>query len=41
MIAYFQAHFDDDIVMELSQQWRKESKSHENNTESDFEIKEK
>ena len=40
MTAYLQTHFDEDIAVELSQQWKKECESHESNAKSDFEKKE-
>ena len=40
MTAYLQTQFDEDIVMELSRQWKKECESHESNTKCDFRKKE-
>ena len=40
MTAYLQTQFDEDIVMELSRQWKKECESHESNTKYDFRKKE-
>ena len=31
MTAYLQTQFDEDVVAELLQQWKKECESHENN----------
>ena len=40
MMEYLQTQFDEDIVAELSRQWKKECESHKNNIKSDFEKKE-
>ena len=40
MTAYLQIQFDEDIVMELSRQWKKECESYKNNTKCDFRKKE-
>ena len=40
MMEYLQTQFDEDIVAELSRQWKKECELHKNNIKSDFEKKE-
>ena len=40
MMEYLQTQFHEDIVAELSRQWKKECESHENNVKSHFQKKE-
>ena len=40
MMEYLQTQFHEDIVAELSRQWKKECESHKNNVKSHFQKKE-